>query len=171
MTDFSVRAARPADHLALADLLAEVLGQPQLAPVLAPSLNTNLLRLLSAPGAALLVAEVAGTTEAAETAEAVPGGAAKPEEALLLGFVSLWTCWGLLDEAPSGFIDRIVVRRGWQDRAVPHALLEQALGVCQAMGCAEVDFVPVEASLVPEASLAAFGFRRVQQGRFSLSVL
>ncbi|MDQ3397878.1 MAG: GNAT family N-acetyltransferase [Deinococcota bacterium] len=151
MKSFLVRAARPADHGALAGVLAELLGRPQLAEGLKAALNTNLLRMLSAPGTALLVAE--------------------DEEAALLGFVSLWTRWGLLDAAPSGFIDRIVVRQAWQDSAVPHALLEQALGACQALGCGEVDFVPAEGSLLPSASLQAFGFEAAQEGRYRLSIL
>ncbi len=149
MSGFSIRAARPADHRALAALLAELLERPQLTAGLESALNTNLLRLLSSPGSALLVAE---------------------GEEGILGFVSLWTRWGLYDQAPAGFIDRIVVRAAWQDSAVPYALLEQALGACQAMGCSEVEFVPAEGSLEPEAALKAFGFERTES-RYSLTVL
>ncbi|MDQ3460123.1 MAG: hypothetical protein M3498_12610 [Deinococcota bacterium] len=150
---FAVRAARPADHRALAGLLAELLGRPELSGELEAALNTNLLRLLSAPGAALLVAE---------------------SKTGLLGFVSLWTRWGLLDEAPSGHIDRVVVRAGshaGSEASVTAALLEQAVGACQAMGCAEVDFVPAEGSLVPEAALRGLGFERAAGGWHRLRVL
>ena len=124
---FSVRAARPADHGALAGLLAELLGEPGLASELRGALNTTLLRLLSQPGTALLVAERVNEEKEAKG------------ESGLLGFVSLWTRWGLFDDAPGGLIDRLVVRRGWEGSAVPHALLEQALGACQALGCARGD--------------------------------
>jgi ribosomal protein S18 acetylase RimI-like enzyme len=149
MAGFTVRAARPADHLALAALLAELLERPRLSAELEAALNTNLLRLLSTPGSTLLVAE---------------------GDMGVVGFVSLWTRWGLLDQAPAGFIDRIVVRADLQEKAVPHALLEQALGACQAMGCSEVEFVPAEGSLVPELALKAFGFEKAE-GRYSLTVL
>jgi hypothetical protein len=52
---------------------------------------------------------------------------------------------------------------------VPYALVEQALGACQAMGCARVEFIPGEASLVPEGALARFGFTPLRQ-RYVLEV-
>ena len=150
--NFSVRAARPADHKALAGLLAELLGEPELAGDLEGALNTNLLRLLSQPGTALLVAEE-------ETGRG------------LLGFASLWTRWGLFDDAPGGLIDRLVVRRGWEGSAVPHALLEQALGACGALGCGEVTFLPTEDSLVPEGALLAVGFSLTDRKSYFVSIL
>ena len=153
---FAVRAARPADHKALAELLAELLGQPELTGALTGALNTNLLRLLSQPGTALLVAE--------EVAEGEGAGQ-------ILGCGSLWTRWGLFDDAPSGFIDRLVVRRGWEGSAVPHALLEQALGACQALGCGEVTFLPTEDSLVPREALEAVGFSLTGQESYLVSIL
>ena len=148
-----MRAARPADHKALAGLLAELLGQPELTGALTGALNTNLLRLLSQPGTALLIAEGEGGAEE------------------ILGCVSLWTRWGLFDDAPSGFIDRLVVRRGWEGSAVPHALLEQALGACQALGCGEVTFLPAEDSLVPREALEAVGFSPTGQESYLVSIL
>ena len=148
-----MRAARPADHKALAGLLAELLGQPELTGALAGALNTNLLRLLSQPGTALLVAEGEGGA----------GG--------ILGCVSLWTRWGLFNDAPSGLIDRLVVRREWEGSAVPHALLEQALGACQALGCGEVTFLPTEDSLVPRGALEAVGFSLTDQESYLVSIL
>ncbi len=150
--NFSVRAARPVDHKALAGLLAELLGELELAGDLEGALNTNLLRLLSQPGTALLVAE-------GETGRG------------LLGFVSLWTRWGLFDDAPGGLIDRLVVRRGWEGSAVPHALLEQALGACQALGCGEVTFLPTEDSLVPERALLTVGFSLTDRESYVVSIL
>ena len=152
-TAFSVRAARPTDYLGVAGLLAELLDRPELTEELGRALNTNLLRLLSNPGTTLLVAQT------------------QSPEAELVGFVSLWTRWGLLDDAPSGLIDRLVVAKTWQGSAVPHALLEQALGACAAVGCASVEFVPAAGSLVPEAALAGFGFETVAAGRFDLELL
>lgn len=145
---FHVRAARPSDHQGLGSLLAELLGRADLSPELASALNTNLLRLLSASGSSLLVAE---------------------GERDLLGFVSLWTRWGLLDEAPSGQIDRVVVRSG-AGAGVTAALLEQAVGACQAMGCSEVQFVPAEGSLLPEEALRGLGFESTG-GSYRLEVL
>ena len=150
-----MRAARPADHKALAGLLAELLGQPELTGALASALNTNLLRLLSQPGTALLVAE----------------GVAEGEAREILGCVSLWTRWGLFDDAPGGLIDRLVVRRGWEGSAVPHALLEQALGACQALGCGEVTFLPTEDSLVPRGALEMVGFSLTDQESYLVSIL
>ena len=151
-TTFSVRAARPADYRHIAGLLAELLDRPDLTEELGRALNTNLLRLLSNPGTTLLVAQTQSPTE-------------------LIGFVSLWTRWGLLDDAPSALIDRLVVAKAWQPTAVPHALLEQALGACTAVGCASVEFVPAAGSLVPGDALEGFGFQPIAAGRFGLELL
>ena len=151
-TTFSVRAARPADYLGIAALLAELLGRSELTEELGRALNTNLLRLLSNPGTTLLVAETENPTD-------------------LIGFVSLWTRWGLLDDAPSALIGSLVVARAWGGSAAPHALLEQALGACTAVGCASVEFVPAEGSLVPQEALEGFGFQSVAAGRFALELL
>lgn len=149
MPSFAVRAARPADHPALAGLLSELLSRPLSAEV-AAALNTNLLRVLSTPGSSLLVAE--------------------GEDAALLGFVSLWTRWSLFEQAPAGVVDCLIVARAHQASAVPQALLEQALGACQALGCTRVEFVPTEASLIPREALEGFGFARLAE-RFGLELL
>lgn len=149
MSPFHVRVAQPADHHALARVLADLLGRPELGQSLSSALNTNLLRLLSQPGASLLVAE---------------------GEDDLLGLVSLWTRWGLFDDAPIGLIDRLVVRAAWQETAVPPALLEQAVGACSAMGCRHIEMAPTEDSLVPLEALERFGFIR-KGGRFGLELL
>ncbi|MBS3966921.1 MAG: GNAT family N-acetyltransferase [Truepera sp.] len=148
MSSFAVRAARPGDHPALLGLLSELLDRPLSAEV-AAALNTNLLRVLSTPGSTLLVAA---------------------EEGALLGFVSLWTRWGLFEQAPTGVVDCLMVARAYQASAVPHALLEQALGACQALGCTRVEFVPTEASLIPSEALEGFGFVRSAE-RFGLELL
>jgi GNAT superfamily N-acetyltransferase len=148
---FSVRASRPADHRVLAALLAELLGREALSAELSAALNTNLLRLLSTPGSTLLVAE--------------------DDEGALVGMVSLWARWGLFDDAPSAYIDRLVVRRGFEETAVAPALLEQALGAAQALGCTRVEFCPSEASLLPLEALERFGFTPVAEGRYGLDVM
>ncbi len=151
MTTFSVRAARPADHPGLAEILAELLSRQDLTEALTAALNTNLLKFLSTPGTALLVAE--------------------DEEKKLLGFVSLWSRWGILDQTPSGHIDRVVVRRDFRETSVAHALLEQALGACQALGCGGVEFVPAEGSMIPEDAIATLGFSPVATGRYLLEIV
>lgn len=150
MRSFAVRAARPLDHPSLAALLAELLERPDLSAELATALNTNLLRLLSTPGASLLVAE--------------------SDDATVIGFVSLWSRWGLLDEAPSGLIDRIVVRSAYHDSSAPYALLEQAIGACEALGCTSVMFVPAQGSLVPREGLEHFGFTPNEDGCYGLEL-
>ncbi len=157
MRSFAVRAARPSDHTGLAALLAELLDRPDLTPELASALNTNLLRMLSTPGTSLLVAEDDTSRD----------DAAEPQ---VIGFVSLWSRWGLLDEAPSGWIDRIVVRSSYQESSAPYALLEQAIGACEALGCTSVAFVPAEGSLVPHEGLARFGFVPSDLGWFQLEL-
>lgn len=148
---FSVRASKPGDHQALAALLAELLGREALSAELASALNTNLLRLLSTPGSTLLVAEA--------------------EEGALVGVVSLWARWGLFDDAPAATIDRLVVRQGFEASAVAPALLEQALGAAQALGCTRVEFAPSEESLLPVEALERFGFTPVAEGRYGLDVM
>ncbi len=136
-------------HPALAGLLSELLSRPLSAEV-AAALNANLLRVLSTPGSSLLVAT--------------------DEDGALLGFVLLWTRWSLFEQAPAGVVDCLIVARTYQVSKAPHALVEQALGACQAMGCARVEFVPTEASLVPNEELAGFGFARLAE-RYGLELL
>jgi ribosomal protein S18 acetylase RimI-like enzyme len=150
MREFSVRVGAPSDSFGIAPILAELLRRPSLDEGTIASLNTNLLRLLQTPGSTLLVAEA-------------PNGT-------LLGFASVWTRWGLLDQALTGLIDRIVVRPSLRDTSVPSALLEQALGACQGMGCASVDLVLTPESTVDQTALEGFGFQAVGK-RFVLEIL
>ena len=154
MTAFTVRASRPSDHAALGQILAELLGEETLTPALASALNTNLLRLLSTPGNALLVAE-----------------SERPEQRALLGFVTVWTRWGLFDDAPTALFDRVLVRPGYRDSAVAPALVEQALGAAQALGSTRIEYVPTEDSLVDPEMLGRFGFQAVSEGRYGLDIL
>ncbi len=150
MREFSVRVGAPSDALGIAPILAELLNRSHLDEGTIASLNTNLLRLLQTPGSTLLVAEA-------------PSGS-------LLGFASLWTRWGVLDQAPSGLIDRIVVRPSLRDTSVSSALLEQALGACQGMGCASVDLVLTLESTVDQGALEGFGFQAVGK-RYVVAIL
>ncbi|HEX2862966.1 MAG TPA: hypothetical protein VHN99_00240 [Deinococcales bacterium] len=138
MPEFSVRVAEPSDARALSGVLAALLGRPTLAAGIVEALNTNLLRLLSTPGSTLLVAEA-------------PDGT-------LLGFASVWTRWGLLDQNPSGLVDQVVTFPALRESTVPAALLEQAVGACQAMGCGSVDLVLSPESFVPPQALGGMGF-------------
>ena len=151
MNGFSVRAARPADHKALAGILAELLERQELTDALAAALNTNLLKFLSHPGTTLLLAEA--------------------DDGRILGFVSLWTHWGIFDDAPTATIDRLLVRPGSSAKTVPLALLEQALGAGQALGCTRVEFSPSEDSVVPEEALEQFGFEKSALRRYTLDIL
>ncbi len=147
MTAFSIRVARPADHSALAELLAELLDKTSLTLELKSVLNTSLLRLLSTPGTTMLVAE---------------------QNKDFLGFISLWTYWGLFDDAPTGIIDHLILKRGWQESSIPQALLEQALGACQAMGCSSLRILPSE-NAVPKEVLEEFGFEDLGKA-YSLNI-
>ncbi len=147
MQTFVIRVARPADYNGLANLLAELLGEASLALELQSALNTNLLRLLSTPGTTMLVAE---------------------QEKSILGFISLWSYWGLFDDAPTGTIDRLIVKSDWQESSVPQALVEQALGACQAMGCSSLKISPTEESMVPKEVLKEFGFKSLGNAYFLL---
>lgn len=138
MSEFSVRVAEPSDAAGLGRVLAALLGRRDLEGGIVEALNTNLLRLLSAPGSTLLVAEQGDGT--------------------LAGFVSVWTRWGLLDQAPSGLVDQLVTLPDLRHTAVPAALLEQAIGACQAMGCGSVDLVLGEESFAPLEALTGLGF-------------
>jgi GNAT superfamily N-acetyltransferase len=152
--EFMVRVAAPSDARALAPILAELLRRPRLDDSLVEALNGNLLRLLQTPGATLLVAETAPNTS----------------QTVLLGFVSVWTRWGLFDQAPVGLVDRLVVRPSHQNSAVSAALLEQALGACQAMGCSGIDVVLTPESTINAEALAGFGF--IPQGeRYFLEIM
>jgi ribosomal protein S18 acetylase RimI-like enzyme len=136
---FAVRVGTPSDAKLIAPILAELLKRPNLEEGVLAGLNTNLLRMLQTPGSTLLVAE--------------------HDNGQLLGFASLWTRWGVLDSAPSGLIDRIVVRPSVRDTSVASALLEQALGACQGMGCQSVDLVLTPESTVDNGALEGFGFK------------
>lgn len=158
MSSFIVRVARPSDYQALAILLAELLGyfntesgesNGSLTDELANALNTNLLRLLSTPGTTLLVAQEDNETE--ETAN-------NQSRAEVIGFISLYSYWGLLDDTPSALLDRIVVAQRYQATSVVAALLEQGVGACQAMGCSQIQFIASEGSLVPSDVLGKMGF-------------
>ena len=138
-----MRVGSPSDGGRIAPILAALLGRPRLDSSIVEGLNTNLLRLLQTPGATLLVAE--------------------DDDGAVLGFASVWTRWGLLDDKPSGLVDRIVVRPSHQQTAVSSALLEQALGACQAMGCGTVELVLTPESTVDRGALTGFGFE--EQGR------
>jgi GNAT superfamily N-acetyltransferase len=151
MNGFSVRAARPADHRALAGILAELLGREDLGEALATALNTNLLKFLSHPGTTLLLAEA--------------------DDGTVLGFVSLWSRWGVLEDAPTATIDRLLIRPDPGAKAVAFALLEQALGASQALGCTLVEFSPSEDSAVPEEALARFGFKVSVLRHYTLDLL
>lgn len=149
MSEFVIRSGEPLDGAKLAPILAEILGRNDLEDEVIEGLNTNLLRLFQTPGATLIVAE---------------------NEQGLLGFASIWTRWGVFDENPSGIIDRIVVKPSYETTAVPHALLEQAIGACQGMGCGNIDVILSAESTLLEDSLAKFGFE--QQGkRYFLEIL
>lgn len=148
-SSYSVRVARPTDYQALAGLLAELLGHSNIKDDLANALNTNLLRLLSTPGTTLLVAEQL----VAEQLVAEEVGSSS-----VIGFISLYSYWGLLDDAPSALLDRVVVSKAYQTTSVAAALLEQGVGACQAMGCSEIKFVAAEGSLMPTEILEKMGF-------------
>ncbi|HWG84284.1 MAG TPA: GNAT family N-acetyltransferase [Deinococcales bacterium] len=150
MTGYSVRPGAPSDARLIAPILAEILGRQRLEDSIVEALNTNILRMLSTPGSTLLVAEA-------------PDGS-------LLGFASVWTRWGVLDQSPSGLLDRIVVRPSHERSTVPSALLEQALGACQAMGCGSVELVLTPESTVHAEALEGFGFQR-QGERFYLEII
>ncbi len=150
MREFSVRVGAPSDASGLAPILAELLRQPQLEEGVIAALNTNMLRLLQTPGATLLVAEA-------------PNGA-------ILGFASLWVRWGVFDQTPNGLIDRIVVRPSVRESSVSSALLEQALGACQGMGCASVDLVLTPESTVDKGALEGFGFAELGK-RYHLEIM
>lgn len=167
MSSFIVRVARPSDYQSLADLLAELLGysnsgysdsntsdasnNESLTTELANALNTNLLRLLSTPGTTLLVAQEEGQDN---------------ESTGVIGFVSLYSYWGLLDDSPSALLDRVVVAKRYQASSVVAALLEQAVGACQAMGCSQVQFIAAEGSLVPTDVLGKMGFEEKENCHF-----
>jgi ribosomal protein S18 acetylase RimI-like enzyme len=150
VAEFTVRAGTPSDARRIAPILAEILRRPRLDDGVIEALNTNLLRLLQTPGSTLIVAE--------------------GEDGGLLGFASIWTRWGLLDQGPSGLVDRIVVRPSHRDTAVSSALLEQALGACQAMGCGSVELVLTAESTVDRGTLEGFGFEE-QGKRYYLEIL
>ncbi|MEY4529452.1 MAG: hypothetical protein RLZZ156_173 [Deinococcota bacterium] len=150
MREYTVRVGTPSDATGLAPILAELLKRPRLEEGVLAALNTNVLRLLQTPGATFLVAES-------------PNGA-------LLGFTSLHVRWGLLDQSPSGLIDRVVVRPSASDSSVASALLEQALGACQGMGCSSIDLVLTLESTVDKGVLEGFGFTELGK-RFHLEVL
>jgi ribosomal protein S18 acetylase RimI-like enzyme len=147
---FVVRVGTPSDAKRIAPILAELLNRSKLEESVEAALNTNLLRMLQTPGSTLLVAE--------------------HDDGRLLGFSSLWTRWGVLDSAPSGLIDRIVVRPSVRDSSVASALLEQALGACQGMGCSSVDLVLTQESTVDRGALEGFGFKELGK-RFYLEVM
>jgi GNAT superfamily N-acetyltransferase len=150
MREFTVRVGTPSDASGLAPVLAELLKRPRLDEGTLAALNTNVLRLLQTQGATFLVAEA-------------PNGA-------LLGFASLFVRWGLLDQAPMGLIDRVVVRPSVRDSSVSSALLEQALGACQGMGCGSVDLVLTLESTVDLGTLEGFGFKELGK-RYNLEIL
>jgi ribosomal protein S18 acetylase RimI-like enzyme len=147
---YAVRVGTPGDAKLIAPILAELLNRPRLEAEVEAALNTNLLRMLQTPGSTLLVAQ--------------------RDDGNLMGFASLWTRWGVLDSAPSGLIDRIVVRPSVRDSSVASALLEQALGACQGMGCSSVDLVLTQESTVDRGALEGFGFQEVGK-RFYLEVM
>ena len=147
---YAVRVGTPSDARGIAPILAELLGKLTLDDGVIAGLNTNLLRLLQTPGSTLLVAQ--------------------HDDGSLMGFASLWTRWGVLDSAPSGLIDRIVVRPSLRDSSVASALLEQALGACQGMGCASVDLVLTAESTVDIGALEGFGFKEMGR-RYHLEVM
>lgn len=149
MAQFEIRAGGPFDARGVAPILAAMLGR-SVDGGLIEALNTNLLRLLQTPGAAFLVAE--------------------DSQERVLGFASLWTRWGLLDDKPSGLIDRIIVHPQFLHTAVSSALLEQALGACQAMGCGLVELVLTAESTVDSKAVEGLGFRPVG-ARYLLEVL
>lgn len=142
-----VRAAQPADHNKLAELLAELLAEPTLTPELKSALNTNLLRLLSTSNATLLIAEILDK---------------------IVGFASLWNLQGLFTEGSIGIIDSFVVSKDvvGKDNVesnLAKTLLEQALGVFQALGCSQVKVLPSENNMTTIASqlLIEFGFQNM----------
>ena len=147
---YAVRVGTPSDAIGIAPILAELLGKSSLEDGVIAGLNTNLLRLLQTPGSTLLVAQ--------------------HDDGSLMGFASLWTRWGVLDSAPSGLIDRIVVRPSLRDSSVASALLEQALGACQGMGCASIDLVLTSESTVDIGALEGFGFKELGR-RYYLEVM
>ncbi len=99
-----------------------------------------MLRLLSTPGTTILVAE---------------------NDKGILGFISLWSYWGLFNDSPKGIIDRVVIHTNWQASSVPQALLEQALGACQAMGCSSLKVLSTKESSLPRELLEEFGFENL----------
>lgn len=158
-SSYSVRVARPTDYQALAGLLAELLGHSNIKDDLANALNTNLLRLLSTPGTTLLVAEqLVAEQLVAEQLVAEQLVAEEAGSSSVIGFISLYSYWGLLDDAPSALLDRVVVSKAYQTTSVAAALLEQGVGACQAMGCSEIKFVAAEGSLMPTEILEKMGF-------------
>lgn len=168
MSSYVVRVARPSDYQALAGLLAELLGYSntaddqatELSSELANALNTNLLRLLSTPGTTLLVAQE-------EKQDDAPVGDAPMDD--VIGFISLFSYWGLLDDAPSALLDRVVVAQRYQASSVVAALLEQGVGACQAMGCSRIQFIAAEGSLTPKDTLEKMGFQE-QENCFYLEI-
>jgi ribosomal protein S18 acetylase RimI-like enzyme len=150
MREFTVRVGTPSDAAGLAPILAELLKRPRLDDSILAALNTNVLRLLQTQGATFLVAEAPNDT--------------------LLGFASLFVRWGLLDQAPTGIIDRVVVRPSVQNSSVASALLEQALGACQGMGCGSVDLVLTLESTADKGTLEGFGFKELGK-RYHLEIL
>ena len=150
VAEFIIRVGTPSDARRIAPILAEILSRPRLDDGVIEALNTNLLRLLQTPGSTLIVAE--------------------GDDGRLLGFASIWTRWGLLDQGPSGLVDRIVVRPSHADTAVSSALLEQALGACQAMGCGSVELVLTAESTVDQGAIEGFGFQ-AQGKRYYLEIL
>lgn len=159
MSSYIVRVARPSDYQALAGLLAELLGQSNIKDELANALNTNLLRLLSTPGTTLLVAQ-----EDNEDDKATENSGQD-----VIGFISLYSYWGLLDDAPNALLDRVVVAQRYQSSSVVAALLEQGVGACQAMGCSQIQFIAAEGSLTPKETLEKMGFVE-QDNIFNLEI-
>ncbi len=159
MSSYIVRVARPSDYQALAALLAELLGQSNIKDDLANALNTNLLRLLSTPGTTLLVAQEESPDDTTDTAseEKAPNALDNTGQDVI-GFISLFSYWGLLDDAPNALLDRVVVAQRYQSSSVVAALLEQGVGACQAMGCSQIQFVAAEGSLNPKETLEKMGF-------------
>jgi GNAT superfamily N-acetyltransferase len=150
VSGFVIRVGTPSDGARIAPILAELLNKPKLESTVIEGLNTNMLRLLQTPGSTLIVAQA--------------------DDGSLLGFATLWTRWGILDQTMSGLVDRIVVRPSYRDKTVSSALLEQALGACQAMGCGSVELVLTAESTVDKTALEGFGFEE-QGKRYYLEVM
>ena len=170
MSSYIVRVARPSDYQALAGLLAELLGQSNIKDDLANALNTNLLRLLSTPGTTLLVAQEESPDDTPDTAseEKAPNALDNTGQDVI-GFISLFSYWGLLDDAPNALLDRVVVAQRYQSSSVVAALLEQGVGACQAMGCSQIQFIAAEGSLNPKETLEKMGFVE-QDNIFNLEI-